>query len=56
MGSYAECWLGKFYVGSTKEGVHPDLIGLFRSTDKHIRERQKAVYAVSDAPSMARLH
>jgi hypothetical protein len=36
MGSYAECWLGRFYVGSTKNQVHPDLIGLFRSTDKQI--------------------
>jgi hypothetical protein len=36
MGSYAECWLGRFYVGSTKNDVHPGLIGLFRSTDKQI--------------------
>jgi hypothetical protein len=41
MGSYAECWLGRFYVGSTKNDVHPDLIGLFRSTDKHVVRGRK---------------
>jgi hypothetical protein len=34
MGRYAECWLGPFYVGSTKNGFEPDLIQLFRSTEK----------------------
>src|SRR4029077_21274237 len=41
MGSYAECWLGTFYVGSTKEYVHPGLIGLFRSGDKQIVRDKK---------------
>ena len=34
MGSYAECWVGSFYVGSTKNHIDPGLIELFRSSDK----------------------
>lgn len=36
MGSYAECWLGSFYVGSTKNDVDPGLMQLFRSSDKTV--------------------
>jgi hypothetical protein len=36
MGNYAECWVSKFYVGSTKDDVDPSLMQLFRSTDKQI--------------------
>jgi hypothetical protein len=36
MGSYAECWLGPFYVGSTKNDIDPGLMALFRSGDKTI--------------------
>jgi hypothetical protein len=36
MGSYAECWLGPFYVGSTDDNIDPAIIDLFRSSDKHI--------------------
>lgn len=34
MGSYAECWIGSFYVGSTKNDIDPGLMQLFRSSDK----------------------
>jgi hypothetical protein len=34
VGSYAECWVGSFYVGSTKNHIDPGLIELFRSSDK----------------------
>jgi hypothetical protein len=34
MGSYAECWLGTFYVGSTKGDIDPELMLLFSSADK----------------------
>jgi hypothetical protein len=36
MGSYAECWLGPFYVGSTKNDIDSGLMQLFRSTDKTV--------------------
>lgn len=36
MGSYAECWASKFYVGSTKNDVDPSLMQLFRAADKKI--------------------
>jgi hypothetical protein len=36
MGSYAQCWLDEFYVGSTKNGVDHSLMGLFRWTDKYV--------------------
>jgi HEPN/Toprim N-terminal domain 1 len=36
MGSYAECWVSKFYVGSTKNDIDPSLMQLFRSTDKKV--------------------
>lgn len=36
MGSYAQCWLDNLYVGSSKNDVDPNLITLFRSSDKVI--------------------
>ena len=41
MGSYAECWLGPFYIGATKNDVDPELMGLFRSTDKSVLHGKK---------------
>jgi HEPN/Toprim N-terminal domain 1 len=41
MGSYAECWLGPFCVGATKNDVDPELMGLFRSTDKSVLRGKK---------------
>lgn len=35
MGSYAECWLSSFYLGSTKSQIDPSIIQLFRSSDKN---------------------
>jgi hypothetical protein len=35
MGSYAECWLSSFYLGSTKGEIDPSIIRLFRSSDKN---------------------
>lgn len=34
MGSYAQCWLGNFFIGSSRDDVDPSLIHLFRSEDK----------------------
>lgn len=34
MGSYAECWLGSLYVGSTKDDIDDSILQLFRATDK----------------------
>jgi HEPN/Toprim N-terminal domain 1 len=34
MGSYASCWLGQFHVGDSKSDVDPNLIELFRGTEK----------------------
>jgi hypothetical protein len=34
MGSYAQCWLGNFLIGSSRDDVDPSLIHLFRSEDK----------------------
>jgi hypothetical protein len=36
MGSYAECWLGSFYVGATKDELDPGLISLVRASDKRV--------------------
>lgn len=36
MGSYAQCWLGDFFVGSSKNDVDPNLISLFREEDKRV--------------------
>jgi hypothetical protein len=36
MESYAECWIGSFYVGATKNDIDPGLISLVRASDKHI--------------------
>ncbi|HQV92885.1 MAG TPA: HEPN/Toprim-associated domain-containing protein [Anaerolineales bacterium] len=36
MGSYAECWLSSFYVGSTRDEFDPSIMQLFRSFDKNI--------------------
>ena len=41
MGSYAECWLGSFYVGATKGHFDPALMGLFRSADKNVVRGKK---------------
>lgn len=42
MGSYAECWLGKFYLGSTvEEDIDPSLLELFRSSDKKVIHTNK---------------
>lgn len=38
MGQYAQCWLGQFYVGSTKNDIDERLIGLVRAEDKRIVE------------------
>jgi hypothetical protein len=42
MGSYAECWLSKFYVGSTKNEIDPAIMQLFRASDKKIITSSKA--------------
>jgi len=34
MGSYAECWLGSFYVGSSKNDIDMGIMRLFRFSDK----------------------
>ena len=36
MGSYAECWLDNLRLSTSKNSVDPDLISLFRSSDKII--------------------
>lgn len=36
MGSYAQLWLNDFFLSSTKHSVDPELIKLFRDTDKKI--------------------
>lgn len=41
MGSYAECWLGSFYVGSTKNDIDPKLMTLFRASDKIVLNEKK---------------
>src|SRR6266850_1442997 len=41
MGSYAECWLGSFYVGSTKDDVDTGLMQLFRSSDRRTASGSK---------------
>lgn len=41
MGSYAECWLGSFYVGSTKNDIDVGLMQLFRSSDKNVVRAEK---------------
>ena len=43
MGSYAQCWLGDFYVGSSKEDIDPSLISLFRPSDKRVISDPRAV-------------
>lgn len=42
MGSYAECWVSKLYVGSSKNDVDPSLMQLFRATDKKVITSNKA--------------
>ena len=37
MGSYAQCWLDDFFVGSSKNDIDIELISLFRSQDKIVR-------------------
>jgi hypothetical protein len=34
MGSYAQCWLGSLYVGSSKNDVDHGIMQLFRPSDK----------------------
>jgi hypothetical protein len=46
MGSYAQCWLGDFYVGSSKNDVDPGLLSLFRESDKRIVSLPNAADAV----------
>ena len=41
MGSYAECWLGPFYLGTTKDDIDPGLMRLFRSADKNVVRGRK---------------
>jgi len=36
MGSYAECWLENFYIGTTKDHFDYELMHLFRASDKKI--------------------
>jgi hypothetical protein len=36
MGSYAECWIGNFFVGSSKSGIDPGLMRHFRALDKAV--------------------
>lgn len=36
MSSYAQCWLGAFYVGSSRNDIDPFLIQLFRPSDKKV--------------------
>lgn len=36
MGSYAEYWLGPFYIGATKYDVDDGLMQFFRPSDKHV--------------------
>lgn len=42
MGSYAECWLGSFYVGSTKNDIDVGIMQLVRSSDKNIIRGKKS--------------
>ena len=36
MGSYAQCWLGNLYLGSSKNDIDIDLLSLFRQKNKYI--------------------
>lgn len=36
MGSYAQCWLGGLYVGSSKDDIDPGIMQLFRPPDKRV--------------------
>lgn len=36
MGSYAQAWLGNFFVGSSKNEIDPSIIHLFRRSDKRV--------------------
>lgn len=36
MGNYAECWLGSFYVGATKNDIDDGFMQFFRPADKHV--------------------
>jgi hypothetical protein len=49
MGSYAECWIGNFFVGSSKNGIDPGLVRHFRASDKAIYRGK-----VKDLPFMRR--
>lgn len=34
MGSYAECWVNDFYIGASKNDVNPEIMQLFRESDR----------------------
>jgi hypothetical protein len=34
VGAYAACWLDDCVIGATKSGADPNLMDLFRSTDR----------------------
>jgi HEPN/Toprim N-terminal domain 1 len=36
MSNYAQCWLGSFYVGSTRNDIDLGLMRLFQATDKNV--------------------
>lgn len=36
MGSYTQCWLDDLFIGSSKNDVDPEIISLFRPSDKHV--------------------
>ena len=50
MGSYAECWLGSFYVGSTKNEIDTGLMQLVRSSDKNVVRAKKSTNPIPNAP------
>lgn len=42
MGNFAECWVGEFYIGSTKNNIDPSIMQLFRFSDKRIVTANKS--------------
>ena len=42
MGSYAKLRLGSFHIGSTKDGIDPSIMTLFRESDKRVVEATSA--------------
>src|SRR5574337_1498821 len=43
MGNYAQCWLGNFYVGSSKNDIDSGLMGLFRQSNKQMISDSNAI-------------